>query len=272
MGSPRSVRKRMAEETLSILETGEYQTPTGAPVSVAEPLRRSFEETYEYGPDEAPPSPPPGSREARIEVVNETTLAGARALVEEGHDVMVLNFASAKNPGGGFLGGAEAQEEFLARSSGLFACLRDRPMYALHRSMKDCLYTSAMLYSPGVPVFRDDAGALLEEPYTAAFVSAPAVNAGVVLERDPGRAREVRETMRQRIEKVLAIAAEHDHDALVLGAWGCGVFRNDPEEIAGLFAAALRGRFAGVFARVRFSVLDRSPDERYLGPFRAALG
>jgi len=90
----------------------------------------------------------------------------------------VLNFASATHPGGGFLSGARAQEEYLARSSGLYACIRDNPMYAFHRSRSDPHYTNYAVYSPEVPVFRSDDGSLLDEPYTVGIITSPAVNAG----------------------------------------------------------------------------------------------
>jgi uncharacterized protein (TIGR02452 family) len=77
--------------------------------------------------------------------------------------------------------------------------------------------------------------------------------------------------VREWIGRVLAIAATHGHDALVLGAWGCGVFQNDPTEIAGLFAAALREPFHGTFAAVVFAVLDTSPERRFIGPFERAF-
>jgi uncharacterized protein (TIGR02452 family) len=272
MGSNRSQRRHQAAETLEILEAGRYLDPTGAVRTIGPWLAEARRGTTDYPPDDAPPSPAARFGETDVEVVAETTLAGAAALVREGHDVMALNFASAKNPGGGFLGGSEAQEEFLARSSGLFPCLRDQPMYAHHRTHADCLYTSWMIYSPGVPVLRDDAGALLETPYRIAMVTAPAPNAGVVLEREPEREAEVRAALRDRIAKVLAIAAAHGHDAVVLGAWGCGVFRNDPEEVAALFAEAIHDRFPGVVRRARFSVLDRTKDRAVLGAFRRRLG
>ena len=89
---------------------------------------------------------------------NATTLEVARGLADEGHRVAALNFASARNPGGGFLTGARAQEESLARASGLYAMLLDDPMYDHHRSRKDPLYTAWVIYSPDVPVFRLDEG------------------------------------------------------------------------------------------------------------------
>src|SRR5690348_13855049 len=92
-----------------------------------------------------------------------------------------------------------------------------------------------MIYSPRVPVFRDDDDRLIEEPWSVAMITAPAVNAGVVRANEPGSVPRIAETMNRRIASVLGLAAHHGHDALVLGAWGCGVFANDPWEIAELF-------------------------------------
>jgi uncharacterized protein (TIGR02452 family) len=100
--------------------------------------------------------------------VNGTSLASARTIAARGTTPLVLNFASAKNPGGGFLNGARAQEESLARSSALYPCLRKSGMYDHHRASGDCLYTDWMIVSPEVPVYRDDeTGALLGEAFGA---------------------------------------------------------------------------------------------------------
>jgi uncharacterized protein (TIGR02452 family) len=59
----------------------------------------------------------------------------------------------------------------------------------------------------------------------------------------------------------------------VLGAWGCGVFRNDPRVVAAAFAGHLRrGPWSGRFERVVFSVLDTSPSRETFAAFQAALG
>jgi uncharacterized protein (TIGR02452 family) len=210
----------------------------------------------------------PGDRPTRFEVKNESTLAAARRLVEAGQRPAALNFASAKHPGGGFLGGARAQEESLARASALYATIQGNPMYDFHKAQSDALYSDYAIYSPDVPVFRDDEGALLPKPYLCSFITCPAVNAKVALERDRGRRREIREAMDVRIRKVLAIAASHGHEALVLGAWGCGVFGNDSQEVAELFHSALTKQFAGVFGTVVFAVLDWSEERRFIGPFQ----
>src|SRR5262249_27222823 len=178
-------------------------------------------------------------------------------------------FASARHPGGGFLGGARAQEESLCRASGLYPCINRNPMYAHHANLPGGFYTNYAIYSPGVPVIKDDEGELLDEPYLCAFVTAPAVKGGA-LRGDEHRL--VRDEMRERVNKVLAIMAGHGHDAAVLGAWGCGVFKNDPELIADQFAKALRGRFAGAFAKVVFAVLDSSEEKYFIGPFEQRFG
>src|SRR5262249_34690905 len=200
-------------------------------------------------------------RQTVFDVRNESALHAARRLLSEGESrVLALNFASARHPGGGFLKGSQAQEESLARASGLYACLtRHRAYYEANERCGSCLYTDHMIYSPDVPVFRDDDDVLLEEPYPLSFITAPAVNAGIVRHREEGRIEPV---MRERVEKLLALALEHGHENVVLGAWGCGVFRNNPEQVAGWFAEHLTGggAYRSAFRRVVFAVLDRTAD------------
>ncbi|RFU41072.1 TIGR02452 family protein [Actinomadura logoneensis] len=186
---------------------------------------------------------------------------------------LALNFASAKNPGGGFLNGAHAQEEGLARASGLYASLRAaREYYEVHRELRDPLYTDHMIYSPAVPVFRTDSGALLDEPYSVAFLTSSAPNRGATHEEH--KLARLPDVLRQRALKVLAAAAFHGHRRIVLGAWGCGVFRNDPNEVAEAFADALRpdgGPFARHFETVVFAVYDTAPGSPRLAPFKRAF-
>ncbi len=77
--------------------------------------------------------------------------------------------------------------------------------------------------------------------------------------------------MQQRIHKVVAIGAAHGHTAMVLGAWGCGAFGNDGRVMAALFRDALYGDFQGVFKHVVFAIVDWSPEQRFIGPFRAVF-
>jgi uncharacterized protein (TIGR02452 family) len=276
----RSVRASIARETVEIANRGWYEPSPQRRVNVAEGMRRALDGTVLFRPHEVDAlsvwaANVAGSYATEITVTNESSLAAARRLVAERGEqrTLCLNFASAKNAGGGFLGGSQAQEESLARSSGLYPCLLlASEYYEANRRCDSCLYTDHMILSPQVPVFRDDDGLLLEEPYHVSFLTAPAVNAGAVRSNEPHLAAQISPTMARRIDQVLAVAKHRGYDCLVLGAWGCGVFRNDPAEIAGLFATVLRAPpFRGSFRVVTFAVLDRSADQQTWGAFQRHL-
>lgn len=260
----------IGQDTLNVLAAGRYTNLAGATVPIRHLVEAAVAGTVSYPPDESLPRfAPVADRASAFEVVNGTTLEAARKLVAEGFRPVALNFASARHPGGGFIKGARAQEESLCRASALYACINGNAMYRHHAQLSGGWYTNYAIYSPDVPVFKDDEGELLDEPYLCGFVTSPAVNAGVV----GGNSEDsIREEMRDRVEKVLAIMAGHENDAAVLGAWGCGVFQNDPNMVADLFAKALRGRFSGAFAKVVFAVLDSSDDRHFIGPFAKRFG
>jgi uncharacterized protein (TIGR02452 family) len=263
MSISRSKAAQLGKETVAILDSGRYSVGS-VTVRFADELRHAVENTVSYAPGARLPSSCPVGHSTRYEVNNETTLAAARRHTGQGHRVVALNFASARHPGGGFLGGARAQEESLCRASGLYACIVNSPMYAHHSRERGGFYSNYSVYSPNVPVIRDDEGELLNPPYLCSFITAPAINVGAL---QSGEKRSVRAEMGRRIEKVLTLAAGHGHDAVVLGAWGCGVFKNDPEMIAELFRESLGGAFHGAFAVVTFAVLDWSDDRHFIGPF-----
>jgi uncharacterized protein (TIGR02452 family) len=79
--------------------------------------------------------------------------------------------------------------------------------------------------------------------------------------------------MRTRLMMLFSLAAEEKYEHLLLGAWGCGVFRNDPRDVAQLFAEALLhdARFRGRFQSVTFAVLDTSADQHIITPFQEAF-
>ena len=220
--------------------------------------------------DPATPAGPP----AEVRVYAATTLAAATQLATEFDRVGVLNFASARHPGGGFLSGSQAQEESLARSSGLYPCLTQfAEMYAYNNKPTSTgLYSDYLIYSPGVPVLRHDEGDWLAQPLRLDILTAPAVNAGALTRNSPALLPQLLPTMRQRLRLVLAVAARHEVEALVLGAWGCGVFANDPAQVAQLFAEvladpAIRGRFR----RLDFAIFDPKPPHAVLRAFEKAL-
>ena len=268
---PREVRREVAaklgKEAVDIGWAGRYEAPSGRVVDIATMVAAAAAGTISVAPDEAMETCPRGQFQTRISVRNESTLVAAQRLHAAGLRPAALNFASAMSPGGGFLGGARAQEESLARSSTLFACLQGQPYYAHHQRLQDEMYTSWVLYSPDVPVFRDDDGALLEEPWPCTFITAAAPMVKVLSRQSPERLAEVPAVMRERISRVLTIAGSQGHASVVLGAWGCGAFGGDTDSVAEIFKEALAGPFRGVFEEVVFAVLDATEELRFIGPF-----
>ncbi|MCW6052379.1 TIGR02452 family protein [Lyngbya sp. CCAP 1446/10] len=265
-------RIAIAQDTLKIIEDGCYLSPEGKQVKIDRQLASCLAGTAYYEPEALSAiqenvlsGTPQFSNEFMVR--NETTLVGAErtARSHQFAKIAVLNFASAKNPGGGFIKGAKAQEESLARSSALYKSLLKCPQYyEYHRSQKSLLYSDRLIYSPGCPVFRKDDGTLLEEPYLVDFITSSAPNAGQIWRQELESTEKIRETLYGRGAKLLALAVDKGCDALILGAWGCGVFRNEPSMVAQMFADFLlpNGQFSGRFKSVIFSVLDSSEEKR----------
>lgn len=171
-----------ARTIVEILERGEYEGPAG-PVNIQADLARLTVGTRQYLAEEtralgALPATQHADRITRVSVTRETTLAAAqRLLSEQSGPVAVLNFASATSPGGGFLTGSAAQEESLARASGLYHSLQQHPeYYAVHQGFGDRLYSDRLLFSRDVPVFRDAAGHWLDRPWHLDILTAAAPN------------------------------------------------------------------------------------------------
>ncbi len=183
---------------------------------------------------------------------------------------LVLNMANRHNPGGGVLEGSGAQEENLFRRSNLFWSLYQFAEYAdqygvsphsgglRYPIQKD----SGGIYSPGAQVFRSSEAtgyAVLAAPYLVSFVTVPAISNPPTEERD-GRlwlTPDIAEATQTKIRAILRIAAHHAHVDLVLGAFGCGAFRNPPNHMAKLFRETLEDEeFAGVFRTVTFAIID----------------
>lgn len=270
--------RQVARDNERILAEGGYEV-AGRWVPLAEAAARAADGTRMYGPGPvtgAGKAPAAGSPSRPAEVTAETSLSAARRLVADGAGrVGVLNFSSARNPGGGYVNGARAQEEELCRASALYpALLRAPEFYAAHRADRSPFYTHRVIHSPAVPVFRDDAGALLDEPYAVDFLTSAAPNAGVIAQRTPRETDRIPAALTARAERVLEVAAIAEVTALVLGAWGCGVFRNDPAQVAAAFRTHLEpgGRFEGLFPRLVFAVWDRQPRSANRAAFEAVFG
>jgi uncharacterized protein (TIGR02452 family) len=264
-------RKEAAENTLKVLKEGFYLNKKDQEVNISDIQSLAEQNTKVFNPEDLDKilnfNTIQASYTTKFEVVNETTLLAGKRMLDEGEkNIMCLNFASAKNAGGGFLNGAQAQEESLARASGLYKCLlKGEIYYTTHRNTNTCLYTDYMIYTPNVPVFKDDEGELLDNFWVVNFITSPAVNAGVIRRQEPHNVDKIIPTMQKRTAKMLALANQYSNEVLVLGAWGCGVFQNNPSDIAQIFKEEFSTRFKNVFKRVVFAI--KTKEEQFLKPF-----
>jgi len=257
---PREIAASLGVSAFQIAKQGWYLDGMKEKVDFSKQVGDCIQRKISIPPDFALPKNSPQHDETRVQVTNETTLQAGQRLL--GKKVLALNFANGVSPGGGFLHGARAQEECLCRSSALYLTLLGDPMYAAHAKRPEPDSTDWAILSPDVPVFRSDDGEVLNSPFLLSFLTCAAPYAPTVGKIESAI------LMKSRIHRVLKIARAYGYDALVLGAWGCGAFDNDPVATAKDFKAALEGDFAGTFAEVVFAITDWSPERRMLGPFR----
>lgn len=263
LGLPRERAAALGVSAVEAAETGRYDAGDGRVVDWSGEVAAALAAKVSIPPSAALPESGVGVvAETRVQVTNETTLGAARRLVEGGGRPLALNFANGVYPGGGFLGGARAQEEVLCRSSALYPTLAGDDMYEVHARVSAPDASSWAILSPDVPVFRNDAGDAFDAVWKLSFLTCAAPYAPAV-----GQPRSA-DLLRERIHRVLSIARAFGYSELVLGAWGCGAFRNDVHQTATDFRQALDGPFDGVFEDVIFAIADWSTERRYLGPFR----
>ncbi|CAL1711777.1 unnamed protein product [Somion occarium] len=282
----RMALRKIAESTLETIKSGSYLN-----YDLGGSVASSKQNTRYYAPDSllstwalstAESSTGSGQR-AKMSLLEVSTLEGARLLAmshppgssNASRKIGVLNFASARKPGGGFLNGAQAQEESIARSSTLYPTLMTRvaqSFYTLHnKDQKGGYYSHAMIYSPGVLVFRDDQGGWVE-PLKIDVLTCAAVNAGVVRQTLFGRlaaaAEEVKiaRVMKERMARILFLFESQGVKDIVLGSFGTGVFRNDVDTVAKIWGELLledNARFSKSFDHVMFAVLGRQTFETF---------
>ena len=184
---------------------------------------------------------------------------------------LVLNMANRHHGGGGWLAGALAQEEALCYRSSLSFTLKRR-FYPLP--------AAGVVYSPAVAVIRDalaDGHALrnLSDPRglgMVSVVSCAALRDPPVDVRVDGREvyarRKDEEIMRGKMRAVLRVAGRRGHARVVLGALGCGAFRNPRAEVCAMWREVLgEVEFRGWFEEVVFAVLEEGGDEKGDGNF-----
>ncbi|KAF8312208.1 hypothetical protein DL93DRAFT_2082310 [Clavulina sp. PMI_390] len=273
----RERRRQIAEETLRDVNNGYYFTTDGTKYGFSETQSYGQTNTIWVAPDDqeiqqwrSPTRPitypfdPPVP--ATVSIVLSPTVKTIHHLCAKGcRNIGVLNFANPIQPGGGFVSGAEAQEESLARSSNLHTMLTSNEgteFYVHHmNSETDGFNTHAMIYAPVVIFMRDETGRTVP-PSQVAVITCAAVNRVDVrrhFEHSPALVKEMEEQMRERMGRILRLFEECGDKHLILGSFGTGVFQNPTKLVAGIWADLLVGdgaRFQKSFETVVFAIKD----------------
>ena len=252
--------KEAATEVLKLIEAGRYSVDS-AVVDFANQQASAVDKTRLYKPKEIESLPPSASaaNKPTIRVTDGTTQVIALQMTTTGDSnnqhVGLLNFASARNPGGGFLNGAKAQEEDLCRCSGLYPCLLQcMEYYDINRKQDSLLYTDHAIFSPLVPFFKTcGTGEFVNLPFVVSVITAPAPNSAPFLRGNPNLVDELAQTFRRRWRNVLRIARDQNITHLLLGAWGCGAFGGDPIVASTTAKDAIESEGAG-FEEIVFAI------------------
>lgn len=161
----------------------------------------------------------------------------------------VLNFASAKTPGGGVLRGTVAQEEALARVSTLQPVIKQCVDFYKNPTCAP-EYSDKIIYSKPIYVFKNDYGHDIE-PIKCEVITCAATNYSF----SDFNLKHHTKIMTRRFNKVLRSAIENNQRNIILGAWGCGVFKNPPDVNAQIFKSVLE-RYPTFFDDIVFAIPD----------------
>jgi len=203
--------------------------------------------------------------------------------------VCVLNFASASNPGGGVINGSSAQEEALCRCSTLYFNLNTPEMwkrfYRPHRAARDPLHNDDCIYTPDVVVFKTDTDhpeTMAEEEWFKVNVltcAAPNLRERPSNGMNPGEGvkavsitpEKLQKLHEKRMRRVLDLAVQNGDEVVILGAFGCGAFRNDPNVVAKAMKTVTE-EYRHCFKTVEFAVYCTPGNDSNYRMFKQVLG
>ena len=221
--------------------------------------------------------------QAIIKVTNRDTFTAAKEYANiinstnEGF-VGVLNFASSTNPGGGVTKGSTAQEECLCRCSNLYLTLYQekciREYYNVNKKYMSNIGSDAIIYSRNIYVFKDKNYNML--PVKDRFYVDVLTCAAPNLRENPRNqyntdASEEKLTLTdeelynihvKRARNILNVAIKNEDDYLILGAFGCGAFRNNPEIVAKAYKDVLQD-YMYCFKVIDFAIIDGKYSNNY---------
>ena len=211
---------------------------------------------------------------ARISVSMNRSFQAAQQYKDQ--KVCVLNFASARHAGGGVKTGASAQEECLCRCSTLYFAISEpetvknfhqKHDYMIRNGQMDLTYNDDCIFSPDIVVFKSDDGAYKYLPenkqYKVDVITCAAPNLNRLFTGITES--ELKAIHKKRAKRILDIAKSENEDVLILGAFGCGAFRNPPEIVSQVWAEVLQD-YLYDFKTIEFAVMSKpeKPSKNYL--------
>lgn len=183
-----------------------------------------------------------------INVINVDTLTCCQILSDQGLNVLGLNMAAPGHPGGGVGRGCFAQEENCFRRSNYFLALPKIPeLYPIPEN--GCIYTKT------ITVIKDQKYQLLEKPFTVSMVACAALRHPPMKSNGEYLKDSDQQLMKDKIDQIFQTGLLNQHDCLVLSAFGCGAFGNNPTIVAELFNEAIK-KYWGCFKNITFAVLS----------------
>ena len=223
-----------------------------------------------------------------IEVTGDRSYQAAMRLQKENPDakIAVMNFANAFHAGGGVTKGSSAQEESLCRTSTLYPLLYRKTLrdtfYKHHYTLNTPKASDSLVYTEGVIICKTDEDIPKRMPkddwVTVDVITiaapdlrdksnkhAPLVNGGTYMNNAELFGYHVK-----RAIHMLTCAAAKGADILVLGAFGCGAFENDPEVVARAYKTALQ-EFPKVFDKIEFAVYCPPSGSRNYNVFKRVI-
>lgn len=257
--------------------------------ALAQKAEEARQATEFYPVEEYPQISAQPGRAGTIRVSKHKTFEAATAIHQSHPEwrIAVLNFASATTPGGGVTKGSSAQEESLCRCSTLYPALTSNALwdayYSVNREARNPLYTDALIYTPGVTICKTDdqfPERLEQSDWTEVdVITCAAPN----LRQRPGNQynldqsapvvvspEELLALHKSRARHILTVAASKGVDAIVLGAFGCGAFQNDPTVVAEAYKSVLQ-EFNGYFSLIEFAIYCRQRETANYDAFSRVL-
>lgn len=240
-------------------------------------IQGSIKGTAFYGAEDYPPLPERRFKRTVVTVVKKRSFEAATVKQRKHLElrIVVHNFASATNPGGGVMYGSRAQEESLCRCSTLYPVLNTeenlKRFYAVNRTKDDPLHDDACIYTPEIIICKSDVDRPARLPrdkwnsVDVLTIAAPNLQGLTITDE------ELFALQAKRIRHMFTVAAHHGAEIFVTGAFGCGAFRNSPTVVAQAYKKVL-AEFDGYFKEVVFAIYCRPQETANFETFNGHFG